>query len=251
MTREDLIKEFEDTMNLSKTKFADSTKSVIENTSVIIDGSKFLNNNVVRKQNIRVIKSGTIQAALGVISKGKRVAILNFADPYVRGGLVLQGETTQEECICRCTNLYDALGKQECLKEYYKYNSDLFSLNSSDRIIYSKDVTIIKGEDYDILDNTPNVDVITCPAPMSCDDILIFEQRIRCILGVVYFYGVDILILGAWGCGAFGNSAELVSQAFKNVLDKYKLFDDIIFAIRCTSTISDTNYRIFKNVIGG
>ena len=45
---------------------------------------------------------------------------------------------------------------------------------------------------------------------------------------------VQVLILGAWGCGAFHNNPNNVAQCFKTVLADYgyaKYFDNICFAI--------------------
>ena len=58
---------------------------------------------------------------------------------------------------------------------------------------------------------------------------------------------VNTLILGAWGCGVFGNDAEFVANSFKKELEEYyaDTFENIIFAIP-----GGTNYMVFKRVFG-
>jgi uncharacterized protein (TIGR02452 family) len=61
----------------------------------------------------------------------------------------------------------------------------------------------------------------------------------------------DVLILGAFGCGAFMNSPQIVAQAMKNILPDYLYdFKTIEFAVYC-SPKDDTNYRTFERVLKG
>lgn len=43
-------------------------------------------------------------------------------------------------------------------------------------------------------------------------------QRARKILSVAAIHGAEVLILGAFGCGAFCNPPEVVAGAFRDVL---------------------------------
>ena len=62
--------------------------------------------------------------------------------------------------------------------------------------------------------------------------------------------GADILVLGAFGCGAFENDPEVVANAFKTALNVFpKVFDHIEFAVYCPPGGS-TNYTVFKKVLG-
>ena len=56
----------------------------------------------------------------------------------------------------------------------------------------------------------------------------------------------DNIVLGAWGCGAFGQNPFMISKVFKDVLRQYPAFDNVIFAIRCTAEYwKDNNYQVF------
>ena len=65
----------------------------------------------------------------------------------------------------------------------------------------------------------------------------ILMYRILKILSVAKSKGHDSLILGAWGCGAFGNDGNLVSELFNRALtvEFAGSFKEVTFAIVDTS----------------
>lgn len=238
------IKVFENTLWMSNSFYKDDTEDAMKNTEVIINGASLLHEKGHKKQKVRVIHKGSVQTLEGVVSFG-RVAVLNFADALTPGGLVFEGELTQEEDLCRCSNLYPCISQEKVFDDYYDYNRSLGNDIYSDRLIYSKDVLFFKDEDYWCIPIRTKCDVITCPAPVECFDKQVFVNRIKCILGSAYSKGVDHLILGKFGTGAFGNDPVLVATAFKEVLDEYKLFDVVYFPVFDDSESSD----IFEEVL--
>ena len=59
----------------------------------------------------------------------------------------------------------------------------------------------------------------------------------------------EVVILGAFGCGAFENDPEAVAAAFSNVIARYRrCFKTIELAIYC-SPRDEQNYNIFKHEI--
>ena len=61
-----------------------------------------------------------------------------------------------------------------------------------------------------------------------------FIRRIRLLLRAAAEFGYKSLVLGAWGCGAFGNRPDEVASYFRRVIVDEGLgraFDEICFAI--------------------
>ena len=245
------IKIFNNTRDLSLNIHKKYTDDLIENTVVYTED--YIKNNcksINKKQNITICNEDTVSCALNIYNKNNdtHIAILNFADAYTPGGLVLKGATTQEECICRCSNLYEALISDKCMDEYYNYNAKMKDRYYTDRIIYSKNVCLFKNSNYEMLDNPVFIDVITCPAPVCCENKEVWINRIDAVICVAKENNIDTLILGAWGCGAFGNDAKFVASIFMEELDKYKVADNVIFAIP-TNNEDSYNYKSFKDAI--
>ena len=131
----------------------------------------------------------------------------------------------------------------------------------SDRIIYTPNVLVIKSDDNlfsEMMDEKEwyNIDVISCAAHnirayKVKNEILekIHYNRIKGIIESAIENNVDILILGAYGCGAFGNDPKLVSETFRKILideEYYKYFEIIHFAI-FSSKNETKNLDEFKN----
>lgn len=241
-----LINCFNDTLNLCKNnelkalteKSRNSTKVYFEN---------FTAEQIKKGETaeISVEDTTTFSAAAQYHHLGK-VAVLNFANPEVPGGGVKNGATAQEECLCRCSNLYPCLTSQVAAENFYKYHHMFGRFFYSDRVIYTKNVTVFKSEDLKLLDRNQwfNVDVLTCAAPLLvkiktyisktalCN---FFKSRIKNIFNVALENNIDVLILGAFGCGAFKNPPDVVAKAFKEVVFENgynNCFKKIIFAIK-------------------
>lgn len=238
------IKVFENTLCLCNTAYKNDTAEAMRNTEVIINGASLIKEKGNKEQNIRVVTAGSVSVVEGVVTPS-RVAVLNFADALTPGGLVWEGELTQEEDLCRCSNLYPCISQEKVFDGYYGYNRSLENDIYSDRLIYSSDVLFFKDEDYWCIPIRTKCDVITCPAPVECSDKQVFINRIKCIIGAAYSKGVGTLVLGKFGCGAFSNDPQLVATAFKEVLDEYKLFDVVYFPVFDDSESSD----IFEEVL--
>ena len=245
----DNIEIFEQTLDFSDSILYTETMDLKKNTEVIIDGSIYLK-DLRKTQVIKIVNTDTVRAILET-NRGSHIAVLNFADAVEAGGLVWEGESTFEEHLCRCSNLYKSLKQDICRRNYYDYNWSLGDNIFSNRIIYSPDVTFFKDENYNPISDFMKCDIISSPAPIACNDIEVFIKRIKCILGVAQYKGVDTLFLGAYGCGAFDNDPTMVASAFKQVLDEFKCFDKVIFAIKETPHIPDNNYEVFKEVLDG
>ena len=261
---------FNDTRKKYGTIYKAETEELVNNgTRIYIDpivDTQFMPHQKMPNKNMKVWveKNGTVSAGKA-FTKG-RTAILNFADALVPGGLVLTGATTQEENICRCSNLYAALTSPETNREYYCYNAladaknDLYPTEwrpgvYTDALIYTRDVLFYK-DDNNYEDVEPyRMDVITCPAPSvkikpELLEKTVIRSRIEKIVKAAILNKVDNLVLGAWGCGAFGQDPELISKTFMEVIKIYSAFDNVVFALRgCDPVfetgVEDENYKAF------
>ena len=226
----------------------------------------------VKAGKTAVSKSRTFEAAVRLAKQypGKKIAVLNFASASHPGGGVRHGSRAQEESLCRCSTLYPTLTQDFLWKQYYEVNRAARNVIHTDACIYSPGIVICKS-DTDWPERLPQadwctVDVITCAAPnlryepanqynpetgesvvILPDELQrIHEQRARQILAVAAVNGADILVLGAFGCGAFRNDPNAVAKAYDNVIKEHpQAFDLIEFAIYCRDYESE-NYIAFK-----
>lgn len=245
-----LIKVFENTRRLSNGKYLDDTREVINNTIFYGEGQLEMEIQDNSNLEVEVIPMRTVEALYYYKKQYDNIAILNFANALAPGGMVLHGAMAQEESICRCSNLYESL--IGCPK-YYSINKKLLNIRGhiySDSIIYSPNVLFFKDDTTYELVSPIYGDVITCPAPatMLPDDKAfdIYCSRIENILKSAIINNVDCLILGAWGCGAFGQNPQIMAKAFKYCLGKYNNFKKVVFAIMDSNSI---NFKEFKNVL--
>ena len=192
----------------------------------------------------------TFQAAMQY--PDKKVAVLNFASATNPGGGVVGGSNAQEECLCRTSTLYANLTDQGMMRAFYQAHRHKLQIGRmdftyNDDLIYTPDVVIFKS-DTAFPTTLPEhhwqkVDVITCAAPnlnygiqmISPDELAqIHENRCRKILAVAQAQNVEVVILGAFGCGAFGNPPEIVAKGMiRAIQDFSKAFQTIEFAIYC------------------
>ena len=69
---------------------------------------------------------------------------------------------------------------------------------------------------------------------------------IRNILEVAAANDVDILVLGAFGCGAFCNPPEVVARVFRRITAEYRhCFETIEYAVYHTER-EMANYQAFR-----
>ena len=224
---------------------------------------------------IRVTTHKTFEAAMLLHREHKdwRIAVLNFASATTPGGGVTKGSSAQEESLCRCSSLYPALTAPALWDAYYSVNRAARNPLYTDALIYSPGVTICKTDDQfpERLEEKDwvEVDVITCAAPnlrqkpgnmynldqsapvvVSPEELLaLHKNRARHILTVAASKGVDAIVLGAFGCGAFQNDPEVVARAYKDVLEEMKGYFSLIeFAIYCRPR-ETANYDAFSRIL--
>ena len=221
---------------------------------------------------IDCVKQDSYVAAIEMIrnrktedGQSKPVLVLNFANPVNIGGGVYKGAKAQEEDLCRRSSLLRSLETHHSLR-YYSYNRKLHTHMGSDAMIFSPEVEIFRDERGELMDYTVIVAVISCAAPMITYSMegmseseyrRMFYNRIVGVLKCAAYFGYKDLVLGAWGCGAFGNDASIVSDLFYRALTELDwdghranyLFQRIVFAIRSRGEES-YNFTEFKRNFG-
>lgn len=208
-----------------------------------------------KKPFIEVVNEKTGQAAARLLFSGfKDVVALNFASGRNVGGGFLAGAIAQEEDLCRASGLYLSLKSKPMF-----YNENIVCPDSlyTDGIIYTPNVPFYKDEYGNLLEKPFKISIISSPAPnissMDNIDLNVLEnvlfERIKKILYVASAYNHNTIILGAWGCGAFGNDPEMVAKAFKAALNQVSDFSHVCFAVydnRDGLPIFNTFKDIFK-----
>ncbi|MCD7825225.1 MAG: TIGR02452 family protein [Clostridiaceae bacterium] len=189
-----------------------------------------------------------------------KVLVLNLASAAQPGGQTRKGASAQEEDLCRRTSLLLSL-ESDAAKPYYDYNNARKTHMGSDAVMLSPYVEVMKGSSSELLSEPFPVSVMSCAAPMvrlglegmtqqEYEEMLC--KRIQGMLLVAASQGYRHLILGAFGCGVYGNDAATVSDLFDSAIRSFMyvangsnwLFDSIEFAVLCRPG-KDYNYKEF------
>jgi uncharacterized protein (TIGR02452 family) len=183
---------------------------------------------------VQVVNETTLGAARRLVETGARPLALNFANGVHPGGGFLEGARAQEEVLCRSSALYETLVGDPM----YEAHAWRPRPDSTDWAIYSPGVPVFRTDDGATLPQPWPLDVLTCAAPYApaigqpeSGDLL--ERRIRRVLAIALAYGHTVLVLGAWGCGAFYNDPWRTARDFRSALESEFAggFGDVVFAI--------------------
>ena len=208
-----------------------------ETITELPEPEKVSRNNVYRVSE-HIVSETTVQSILRNADGNKRVIALNFANAMYAGGGYVLGGNAQEESLCRASLLYYTIKTQ---KKYYRSNRLHVFPNYTDIMIYSTNVPMLRDDRGEGLESSVCCDFITCPAVnrtfakfmMSGKKIdRIMRTRIKRIITLSVMKKPDVLILGAFGCGMFGNRREKVLPVFEEMINSYVPENiEVIFAI--------------------
>ena len=203
---------------------------------------------------IRVVKSDTVTALFKHTNIKDNVALLNFASYKYAGGGFIKGSLAQEESLCHASTLYNVLKDMDDVF-YEEHRKDLNSGLYQDEAIFSPYIKFFESG-Y----KSREVSVITCAAVnrgaakkkgvTDSEVSRAMETRINFIMDIAVEREVDTLILGAYGCGVFGNSPYEVAGYFSQYLTEHSnAFKKVVFAIPVSERDKgklDSNYGVFK-----
>lgn len=180
-----------------------------------------------------------------------RVGVLNMASPLAPGGGFLNGAAGQEEAsLCSRTTLLPSLRD-----EFYRL-PELGGVFTPDVLVFRKVDTATasrgkrkagKGEEEEGKEGTAEdddevlpkrerwfVDIVTAAmlrlpeidvdeetgwaSYASAQDRELAVRKMRAVMRVFAAKGVKRVVLGAWGCGAYGNPVGEIARAWRKVL---------------------------------
>lgn len=183
---------------------------------------------------VEVTNETTLGAARRLVDDAQRPLALNFANGIHPGGAFLNGARAQEEVLCRSSALYATLEGDPM----YAHHAERELPDSTDWAILSPSVPVFRTDDGSTLAEPWPLDVITCAAPYApavgqpeSGDLL--KRRIHRVLAIACAFGYRSLVLGAWGCGAFGNDPVRTAEDFRSALEGPfdGAFEHVVFAI--------------------
>ena len=186
----------------------------------------------------------TLAAARRLIGLGYTDPLcLNFASAKNPGGGFLGGAEAQEENLAKSSGLYPCIVQKN---EMYEANRSHKSCIYLDDMIYSPKVPVFRGDDYELLDEPYLASMVTAPAvnrgavarnePERLGELeAAMLARIEMLLALAVHHGHTALVLGAWGCGVFGNQPAEMARWFAQHLlrnPKYRdAFEHVVFAV--------------------
>jgi uncharacterized protein (TIGR02452 family) len=183
---------------------------------------------------VQVANETTLGASSRLGNRGLRPLALNFANGIKPGGGFLRGARAQEEVLCRSSALHATLVGDPMYEVHIKRSRP----DSTDWAIYSPDVPVFRTDDGTPIERPWLLSFLTCAAPYAraiglreSGDLL--RKRIYRVLGIARAYRYSALVLGAWGCGAFGNDPRRTAADFLDALEGEfdGAFSDVVFAI--------------------
>jgi uncharacterized protein (TIGR02452 family) len=149
-----------------------------------------------------------------------RPTVLNFASAKNPGGGFLNGARAQEESLCRSSGLSFCI-RGNPMYDHHRALGGSFYTNYA---LYSPDVPVLRTEEGDWLDRPYLCSFVTAPAvnvgrSMQAGAVRTeMARRVEKVLAIMAGHGHDAIVLGAWGCGVFGNDPEMIAGLFREAL---------------------------------
>ena len=210
--------------------------------------------NVRGTWRAHVLNQDILDVAWTLCKQGKKVAVLNMASDTKAGGGVADGAGAQEENLYRRTDMCSSMESNQ---------RRLYPLKGQALLSYP--VMLLRGREddgYPFLTPPVPISVISCAAVRRpwLDDCGGYDswkiQRkmqssIRNILEAAVRSRCDVLLLSAFGCGAYKNPPHEVAKIFKQELSNRNLCQ-VIFCIRDDHNAGrghnpNGNYAVFQD----
>ena len=235
-------------------KYLDKIKNSVDFSKIYTNTSEFDQNKQKTENTVnQIIERLDSVSAVKKYSRFGKVAVLNFASFKHPGGGFINGSMAQEEALCHESTLYNVIA-DDTFSQFYNYNNHHLNRGMyHNRAIYSPNIAFT-GENDEIV---AYADVITCACPnysyyikmkvSPSENLLTLKSRIEFVKKILVENDVQIAILGAYGCGVFGQDPVTVASIFKETFSTKtnNLLEKIIYAIP-----GGPNYKMFCRVFG-
>ncbi|KAF2468878.1 uncharacterized protein BDR25DRAFT_372739 [Lindgomyces ingoldianus] len=175
--------------------------------------------------------------------------ILNMASPLRPGGGTLSGATSQEEFLCSRTTLLPSLHES-----FYRL-PDIGGIFTKDVLVF-RNARVLGEASGELEEERYWVDVVSAGMlrfpeleggkRLGKKDREVVERKMRAVMRIAYSKGVKKMVLGPWGCGAYGNPVADIAQAWRKVLlpdtelkretigeepERWEHIEEVVFAI--------------------
>lgn len=233
----------EHTKNVEQGYAAEIANSVA-NTKIYRSSRSFVEHQT---QSTRIVFEENDAVSTLILDGNKdNIAVLNFASYTKPGGGFLAGAIAQEESLCHYSDLYNIISR---FQKFFstnkrKENKGLYTNAAlyTPNVIFEKDGERRKAA------------VITCAAPnyfsarknfgvTAEENKKAFESRVKFLRNILEDNGIKTAILGAWGCGVFGQDPEIVAAVMIKEFARSAL-EEVIFAVP-----KGNNAEVFKKAI--
>ena len=180
------------------------------------------------------------------------LALLDFASFTNPGGGYDRGAWAQEEALCSESFLFNVLREK---RDWYGENRRRF-LNCN---LYRNRALVVPRVRFERDGFHSYADVIVAAAPNArrareeyhvSDEALLasLHDRVRLVMAIADELGHKKVVLGAFGCGAFGWDAATVAEAFRAELASgTHVASEVVFAI--PRGRFDENLEVFEHVL--
>ncbi len=203
-----------------------------------------------------VVNMDTVSAIFEYSTGDARTIALNFASFKNPGGGFLGGSSAQEESLCMESTLYEVLSDPK-LAEYYAYNNA-----HKNRALYQNRALLSPGIVFERDGKEVKASVLTCASPnrkaymdhmegaTEEENLHILEDRIQFVADIINTQKEEA-ILGAFGCGVFGQDPKTVARLFKEKMERSSVKKIVYAVIDKGGHSKEGAYALFRQVIGG
>ena len=190
---------------------------------------------------ISVVNTTALAAARAMALRGTVPVVLNFASGTHPGGGFLAGARAQEESLARSSALYACIAGREMYAHHGLANDSAYT----SWMIWSPEVPVFRDDETGELLEAPYACAFLTAAAPNAAIVLArsheraveveraMRERVTRSLAIIALHGHADLVLGAWGCGAYGNDPEIVADAYARELGGTfrGAFRQIVFAV--------------------